>query len=1221
LVDQYENYGDEIKEESILNATAGDQPTLDDSLGFSPYVEAIKQFLINPSTKPPLTLSIEGPWGSGKSSFMLQLKKKLDDDGEHTVLFNAWRHDKEDAMWAAFALEFIRQLSSDLTLFNYLKAEFRLFRSRIRWTNKRGDTLKIKAVMIFVIVYTAIILIIGYIVYIYNSYNWIYSLPTSLIIISLLGIGSPVYIPILSVLSNLKKLLGNSVYANLKKCIKKPDYENRTTFIEDFHEDFKNIVECYAGEKKVFVFIDDLDRCEVPKAADLMQALNLMISKDPRLVFIVGMDRLKVASGFAVKYEKLLPYIQSSKNYGTLIVQNGNYYKGLEYGYEFLEKFIQLPFLVPQPETSDLQEFVYNENVETTKGEKSNPKTSQVLFKGLLKKAEKFYDKGRNDLEKIKSKDQKQKYVQDNVNILKSNNPSKRDTAPQKIIAILPVYNEAHTIAEVIKSCKKYVDRVVIVDDGSADNTVDIAESLGAYVVHHETNKGYGAALKTSFKTAADFGADIVVIMRLMDWQDPPGISKLVDPIIKDEADIVVGISHQNDLNNSTPIYRRIGQIILDIFTSWDSGIINTDSNSSFHALASTKDIFRFDAQDTDISKMFEKALKAGLRIKRIELGIGYNLDDPIKTRIQENRETNDAIKQSKEKQRTLIEKVKVTVSSDSLTVRQIIRMVLPALDYNPRRIKQFLNLFRLKAFIASETGLFCISENTSSESNLTLEKLGKFIAITLKWPLLLSEIHLNPNLLNELQKISLKKPNNTNEVSEEAKYWIAQEKLIDLLRYGCLNNDGSINPESENVFSLSNLNVSKLLQTSPKIDRNTIITIFEIKTKILETNFQDLSDKKQAWLSLHRLIYDEDNDIRWRAAKAMGNAYKYLSEKEEALKDLYILTSDKRESVRVYANHSLGKISIFNASQAENENDYKKELQKAIEFFEKSSRGSFKGHNPSEFCLLFYRSFYAIIFKKGNARDDLEKYLTEAKLAIGNSENEKLLLEAIEKLPNVLKDIEDLGKMNLSEMKAELDLYRNNCKQFIELIKSMEKVAPAATTAIKESSPIIDREIKEIIQRIHESLYIALEGSKGTLAEELLLNISNKVEKWNILSQEELSLYTDDLLSTLESKIPRIPENKIVFEKIENIKSETDLIKQYEHLIFIIGVLPHVQSKGNIPNIGSKVEEIKPTIGIITALPMEYVAVKIMLENANEENKIPRIRSGGRYCLGITNI
>lgn len=75
MVDQYEN-DDKTKEESIHNSATGDQPTREDSLGFSPYVEAIKEFLINTRTEPPLTLSIEGPWGSGKSSFMLQLKKK-----------------------------------------------------------------------------------------------------------------------------------------------------------------------------------------------------------------------------------------------------------------------------------------------------------------------------------------------------------------------------------------------------------------------------------------------------------------------------------------------------------------------------------------------------------------------------------------------------------------------------------------------------------------------------------------------------------------------------------------------------------------------------------------------------------------------------------------------------------------------------------------------------------------------------------------------------------------------------------------------------------------------------------------------------------------------------------------------------------------------------------------------------------------------------------------
>src|SRR6185369_12525481 len=131
--------------ERILAASVADQATANDALGFAPYVEALYKFLTHPSTTAPLTLSIEGGWGSGKSSLMLQLESKIKGDSlatrlkdalknkgmksadgeslwarfrrairsrrQFTIQFNAWRHDKEDAMWAAFALEFIRQIS------------------------------------------------------------------------------------------------------------------------------------------------------------------------------------------------------------------------------------------------------------------------------------------------------------------------------------------------------------------------------------------------------------------------------------------------------------------------------------------------------------------------------------------------------------------------------------------------------------------------------------------------------------------------------------------------------------------------------------------------------------------------------------------------------------------------------------------------------------------------------------------------------------------------------------------------------------------------------------------------------------------------------------------------------------------------------------------------------------------------------------------------------
>ena len=80
-------------------------------------------------------------------------------------------------------------------------------------------------------------------------------------------------------------------------------------------------------------------------------------------------------------------------------------------------------------------------------------------------------------------------------------------------IAAMPAYNEERSIARMVLGCQKYVDRVVVVDDGSFDATADLAAAAGAHVVRHEWNAGCGAALRTCFETAREMGVQRLVII------------------------------------------------------------------------------------------------------------------------------------------------------------------------------------------------------------------------------------------------------------------------------------------------------------------------------------------------------------------------------------------------------------------------------------------------------------------------------------------------------------------------------------------------------------------------------------------------------------------------------------------------------------------------------------------------------------------------------------
>lgn len=384
---------DDAENDSIQISSISDAPAEDDSLGFKPYVEAIARFLTSKDTKPPLTLSIEGEWGSGKSSFMLQLRKTL--KGGLHVQFNPWRHDKAQSLWAAFALEFLRQISTQRSVWRRLWAWLELSWAHYGWL---GRVQFLRAALMWLIL-AFMFLYLPYEILV-NKPQWSRNVLAVLsekdsktdgekkqrsdaakeaatrgggvkgdepkekekdldpIVGWLVGIGGLAgYLAVvISIWIKAKDLIGNPLEIDLKKYLRSPDYEEQVTFVERFHEDFKRIVDAYAGDRKVFVFIDDLDRCDVPRAAELMKAVNLLIADDPRLIFILGMDRDKVAAGLAVKFEKLLPYLANHSDGPE--THGWRRQTGLEFGHSFLQKFIQLPFRVPQPNLDHYESFL-----------------------------------------------------------------------------------------------------------------------------------------------------------------------------------------------------------------------------------------------------------------------------------------------------------------------------------------------------------------------------------------------------------------------------------------------------------------------------------------------------------------------------------------------------------------------------------------------------------------------------------------------------------------------------------------------------------------------------------------------------------------------------------------------------------------------------------------------------------------------------------------------
>ncbi|GAB3026546.1 ribosomal protein L7/L12 [Spirosoma pulveris] len=247
-----------------------DAPSKADLLGYSSYVNALHKIITSPNTVTPFNIGVLGEWGTGKSTLMMQLASKLNDDGYPVVVFNPWKYDgKEELLFALI----------QTILFSFQKQE------------SKED---IKDLSIGIAK----------------------------------GLSKMVLSKLLATATNdtidLNKLV--EVYTDIK--------EENIKFINQFESIFTELVDKYSADKRLIIFIDDLDRCLPDSIIRVLESIKLFLSV-PKTIFIIGIDSLVIQEAIAERYGK--SYKLSGKDY--------------------LEKIVQLSFALPVPSEKNIEEY------------------------------------------------------------------------------------------------------------------------------------------------------------------------------------------------------------------------------------------------------------------------------------------------------------------------------------------------------------------------------------------------------------------------------------------------------------------------------------------------------------------------------------------------------------------------------------------------------------------------------------------------------------------------------------------------------------------------------------------------------------------------------------------------------------------------------------------------------------------------------------------------
>jgi hypothetical protein len=263
------------------------------------------------------------------------------------VRFNAWQYDQDEVLWAALALKI---LAEDRNIFSL--GRVKLLWSRLNWEKIVADTLKLFVNLIIAVVVAGVL---GYLAIEFvlaqgqgDNFTFLVTLVTLTIRFTQ---AAPFLTPLIVVLIFGSKLFGDFVKPStltLTQFLNKPSYESKTGFIEEFKRDFERIIKSITnnGRRPLLIFIDDLDRCVPGSAAEIMQAINLIIDFDD-IVYVLGMDSQVVASAIETTYQDLKTLVDAEVEAG-----------GLTLGERFLEKIVQIHFHIPQTSSEAARAFL-----------------------------------------------------------------------------------------------------------------------------------------------------------------------------------------------------------------------------------------------------------------------------------------------------------------------------------------------------------------------------------------------------------------------------------------------------------------------------------------------------------------------------------------------------------------------------------------------------------------------------------------------------------------------------------------------------------------------------------------------------------------------------------------------------------------------------------------------------------------------------------------------